>query len=590
MNCHRIETKEKVTSGRAPRIGVVLVVQTKRIRLGDLLVQKGLITEEHLMRALKEQKVRKTKLGETLISLGYVSEREIVDILTAQLDIEYVELRNMKLDKAAVYLINETVAKKYNLIPIGFAPDNPNCLRVAMSDPMDFMAMDDVAIITNMKIIPVLSTSSQIAFQIDRYFGRQSVIAVADQYKREQRQEEAAAVESANRADAAADRSPIVVMVRSIIEQAVRQRASDIHFEPMREGIRIRFRIDGNLVEAMSYDLSIYTAIIARLKIISGMDISEKRKPQDGRTTMEIDHVEYDVRVSSIPTVYGEKIVMRLTNKESLTRDKRELGLSDSDMKKFDQMLAHPHGIILVTGPTGSGKSTTLYTALSELNRETVNIVTVEDPVEANIEGVNQIQVNTKADMTFASALRSILRQDPDIIMIGEIRDPETAEIAVQASITGHLVCSTLHTNSTSASIARLLNMGIESYLIADALVGIVAQRLVRRLCSCKREREATPAEKAELGVPEEETFMINEPAGCQICSHTGYLGRIGVYEMMPITPALRWAIVKMQPSSKIKEIAVREGMNTLRESTVQLVKEGVTSMEEMRKIACEED
>lgn len=567
------------------------MVQMKRIRLGDVLVQKGLITEDQLMKALKEQKLRKTKLGETLISLGYVSEKEIVDILTAQLGIEYVELRNMKLDEAAVFLINEAVAKKYNLIPIGFDKERPNCLRVAMSDPMDFMALDDVAIITNCKIIPVLSTSSQISFQIDRYFGRQSVIAVADQYKREQgRDELAAAKETMNRIDAVTDQSPIVVMVRSIIEQAVRQRASDIHFEPMREGIRIRFRIDGNLVEAMSYDLSIYTAIIARLKIISGMDISEKRKPQDGRTTLVIDHVEYDVRVSSLPTVYGEKIVMRLTNKESLTRDKRELGLNGSDMRKFDQMLAHPHGILLVTGPTGSGKSTTLYTALSELNRENVNIVTVEDPVEANIEGVNQIQVNPKADMTFASALRSILRQDPDIIMIGEIRDPETAEIAVQASITGHLVCSTLHTNNTSASIARLLNMGVESYLIADALVGIVAQRLVRRLCSCKREREATEAEKLELGVPEDEPLTVCEPGRCQLCSHTGYHGRIGVYEMMPITPKLRWAIVKMQPSSKVKEIAVSEGMNTLRESAIQLVKKGITSLEEMRKIACEED
>lgn len=565
------------------------VATNKRIRLGDLLVQKGPITEEQLMRALKEQRQRGTKLGETLISLGYVSERAIVKILCDQLHIEYVELRNMKLDEAAVYTINETVAKKYSLIPIGFDKDNPNMMRVAMSDPMDFMAIDDIAIITNFKIIPVLSTSSQIAFQIDRYFGRQSVIAVADQYKKEQGRDEAAR-DAARGEVSLTESSPIVVMVRSIIEQAVRQRASDIHFEPMRDGIRIRFRIDGNLVEAMSYDMSIYTAIIARLKIISGMDISEKRKPQDGRTTMDIDHVEYDVRVSSIPTVYGEKIVMRLTNKEKLTRDKRELGLSDDDMKRFDQMLAHPHGIILVTGPTGSGKSTTLYTALSELNRETVNIVTVEDPVEANIDGVNQIQVNPKADMTFASALRSILRQDPDIIMIGEIRDPETAEIAVQASITGHLVASTLHTNSTSASIARLLNMGIEPYLMADALVGVVAQRLVRKLCRCKRGREATAQEKEELGVNQDEVLTIYEPAGCQLCSQTGYFGRTAVYEMMPVTPELRWAITKMQPSSKVKEIAQREGMITLRGSAVRLVREGVTSLEEMKKIASEED
>lgn len=566
------------------------MAQIKRIRLGDILVQKGLITEEQLMRTLKEQRVRGTKLGETLISLGYVSERDIVDILCAQLHIEYVELRNIKLDETAVYLINETIAKKYNLIPIGFDKDNPNLLRVAMSDPMDIVAVDDVAIITNMKIQPVLSTSSQIAFQIDRYFGRQSVIAVADQYKKEQGIEDIARDAALAREEMATGQSPIVVMVRSIIEQAVRQRASDIHFEPMKDGIRIRFRIDGNLVEAMSYDMSIYTGIIARLKIISGMDISEKRKPQDGRMTMIIDHVEYDVRVSAIPTVYGEKVVMRLTNKENLTTDKRHLGLNDEDMKKFEFMLSHPHGILLVTGPTGSGKSTTLYTALSELNKETVNIVTVEDPVEANIEGVNQIQVNPKSDLTFASALRSILRQDPDIIMIGEIRDSETAEIAVQASITGHLVASTLHTNSTSASVSRLLNMGVESYLIADALVGIVAQRLVRKLCRCKTCREATLSEKAELGVREEEAQMIWEPSGCQLCGYTGYYGRTGVYEMMPMSSALREAVVRRASSSEIKNIAVSEGMTTLRESAVKLVRAGTTSLQEMRKIACEED
>ena len=354
-------------------------------------------------------------------------------------------------------------------------------MRVAMSDPMDFMAIDVHCNYHEFQDYPVLSTSSQIAFQIDRYFGRQSVIAVADQYKKEQGRDEAAR-DAARGEVSLTESSPIVVMVRSIIEQAVRQRASDIHFEPMRDGIRIRFRIDGNLVEAMSYDMSIYTAIIARLKIISGMDISEKRKPQDGRTTMDIDHVEYDVRVSSIPTVYGEKIVMRLTNKEKLTRDKRELGLSDDDMKRFDQMLAHPHGIILVTGPTGSGKSTTLYTALSELNRETVNIVTVEDPVEANIDGVNQIQVNPKADMTFASALRSILRQDPDIIMVGETRDGETAGTSVRAAITGHMVLSTLHTNDAVSSIVRLEDMGVETYLVANSLVGLIAQRLLRKV------------------------------------------------------------------------------------------------------------
>lgn len=571
------------------------MAQVKRIRLGELLIQRRMITEEQLLKALEEQKVRGTKLGETLISLAYASENTIMDILSEKFHLDYAELRNMKLEEAAVFSVNETVAKKYNLIPIGFDKDSSDTLLVAMSDPMDFAALDDVAIITNKKIIPVLSTSSQISFQIDRYFGRQSVIAVADRYKKERSRDDSyryigAGADTLVRDEMSEGESPIIIMVRSIIEQAVRRRASDVHFEPMKEGIRIRFRVDGNLVEAMTYDRSIYRAIIARVKIISGMDISEKRKPQDGRTTIMIDHAEYDVRVSSIPTVYGEKIVMRLTNKESLTMDKENLGLNAADMKKFDFMLSHAHGIILVTGPTGSGKSTTLYTALSELNKETVNIVTVEDPVEANIEGVNQIQVNNRADMTFARALRSLLRQDPDIIMIGEIRDPETAEIAVQASITGHLVVSTLHTNSTSASVARLLNMGVESYLIGDALVGIIAQRLVRKLCRCKLEREATDTEKAELGINSGEPLKIGKTGGCPLCGYTGYYGRIGVYEMMPVSAALREAVVNKISSKRIKEIAVREGMTTLRENAVRLVKEGVTSVQEMHKIVCEED
>lgn len=566
------------------------MIQRQRIRLGDFLVSQELITDEQLEEALKEQKIRKTKLGETLISLGYVSEQKIVDILCEQLHLEYVELRKMKLDEAAVYTINEAMAKKYNLIPIGFASDNPNILRVAMSDPMDFVAIDDLEIVTNLRIAPVLSTRSQISFQIDRYFGKQSVIAVADEYKRELAQDTAAQTEETAREREENDNSPIVKMVRSIMEQAVRQRASDIHFEPLEDGIRIRFRIDGNLVEAMSYDTSIFTPLISRVKIISGMDIAEKRKPQDGRTSIMVDHVEYDVRVSALPTVYGEKIVMRLTDKVGLMRDKKDLGLRDDELTVFEKMLSRPHGIILVTGPTGSGKSTTLYTALSELNNENVNIVTVEDPVEAIIPGVNQIQVNPKADLTFANALRSILRQDPDIIMIGEIRDPETAEIAVQASITGHLVVSTLHTNSTSASIARLMNMGVESYLIADALVGVVAQRLCRRLCTCKRGRKATEREKEELGVNVKEDLTIYEPNGCPLCSHTGYYGRIGVYELMNISQTLRDMVARMESASVIKEQAVAEGMKTLRKSAVQLVLEGITSLAEMYKIACEED
>ena len=322
------------------------------------------------------------------------------------------------------------------------------------------------------------------------------------------------------------------------------------------------------MYEKITYNIKLLPAIVARLKIIGGMDISEKRKPQDGRITTFVDGREYDIRVSILPTVYGEKTVMRITNKNALTRDKKELGFCDADLRTFDHILKNPHGIILVTGPTGSGKSTTLYTALSELNTEYVNIITVEDPVEANLDGINQVQVNTKAELTFASALRSILRQDPDIIMIGEIRDQETAAIAVQASITGHLVVSTLHTNSAASSITRLEDMGIESYLIADSVIGVIAQRLVRRLCPvCKEAREATVEEKEFMGQDVDKKITLYEPCGCAKCDNTGYKGRIGVYEIMTMTPALKTMISKREGAERIKEQAMQEGFSTATDS-----------------------
>ena len=362
----------------------------------------------------------------------------------------------------------------------------------------------------------------------------------AQEYARERKEREQKNAEAEEATSKDVNNSPVVLLVNSIIEQAARLRASDIHIEALENKVRVRYRIDGALYEKAAYSIHLLSAIITRLKIIGGMDISEKRKPQDGRITMEIDKIEYDIRVSNLPTVYGEKCVMRIASKEGFNIDKSKLGLTPADLKVFDDILKNPHGIILVTGPTGSGKSTTLYTALSELNTEDVNIITVEDPVEANIDGINQVQVNNKANLTFATALRSILRQDPDIIMIGEIRDGETAEIAVRASITGHLVVSTLHTNSTASSVARLEDMGIESYLIADSLVGIIAQRLVRKLCDCKMPKEASAAEKEMLGVNPDEPFTIYEPCGCKLCNGTGYYGRLGIYEIMKITPSIK--------------------------------------------------
>ena len=564
-----------------------------KIRLGDCLVQKGMITEEQLSEALVKQKENGTKLGETIVEMGYVSENDMIDVLVEQLGIEYVDVRKIKVDENAARLLKEDFMRKNGLIPIAFDELLPNVIRVAMADPMDIIAIDDISIITNMQVAPVLSTKGQINMAIDKIFGATQAMQAAEQYRkeRERDREKAGLNMDEEEGDSELDNSPIVQLVRSILEQGVRRRASDIHIEALEFQVRVRFRIDGALVQVMTYDIDLLPAIVARIKIIGGMDISEKRKPQDGRIAMTVDRRDYDVRVSILPTINGEKVVMRLTSKENLTRDKKNLGFSEEELEKFDRILKNPHGIILVTGPTGSGKSTTLYTALSELNTEDVNIITVEDPVEANMEGINQVHVNEKAGLTFASALRSILRQDPDIIMIGEIRDGETAGIAVKAAITGHLVVSTLHTNGTASTVTRLVDMGMESYLIGDALVGVIAQRLVRRLCpECKRLVYATEDEKRLLGVTTPGDLPIYEPVGCEACGDTGYHGRIGVYEIMPVTNDLRIKIAAGARADEIKEQAVSEGMNTLSVSAAKLCVQGVTSFKEALKIAYESE
>ncbi len=564
-----------------------------KIRLGDCLVQKGMITEEQLSEALVKQKENGTKLGETIVELGYVSENDMIDVLVEQLGIEYVDVRKIKVDENAARLLKEDFMRKNGLIPIAFDELLPNVIRVAMADPMDIIAIDDISIITNMQVDPVLSTKGQINMAIDKIFGATQAMQAAEQYRkeRERDREKAGLNMDEEEGDSELDNSPIVQLVRSILEQGVRRRASDIHIEALEFQVRVRFRIDGALVQVMTYDIDLLPAIVARIKIIGGMDISEKRKPQDGRIAMTVDRRDYDVRVSILPTINGEKVVMRLTSKENLTRDKKNLGFSEEELEKFDRILKNPHGIILVTGPTGSGKSTTLYTALSELNTEDVNIITVEDPVEANMEGINQVHVNEKAGLTFASALRSILRQDPDIIMIGEIRDGETAGIAVKAAITGHLVVSTLHTNGTASTVTRLVDMGMEPYLIGDALVGVIAQRLVRRLCpECKRLVYATEDEKRLLGVTTPGDLPIYEPVGCEACGDTGYHGRIGVYEIMPVTNDLRIKIAAGARADEIKEQAVSEGMNTLSVSAAKLCVQGVTSFKEALKIAYESE
>ncbi|MBE5962864.1 MAG: type II secretion system protein GspE [Lachnospiraceae bacterium] len=559
----------------------------KKKRLGDMLIEENVITSEQLDEALKKQKIEKKKLGTILIEMGFTKEKDIAVAIQKQLGLDFVVLAGLRIREDILRLISDSsILKKHVMMPFAFREDQSNTLYVAMSDPLDYIAQDDMAIITNMEIQPVVATMTDILATIDRYYGSAEAQAVAEQYTRE-RETQNKTEETVAEVDSNA---PIVKLVRTIIEQAVRQRASDIHIEPLETRIRVRYRVDGVLLEIGSYPIDMLAAITTRVKIIGGMDIAEKRRPQDGRITQIVDRMEYDVRVSALPTVFGEKIVMRLTSKMTLSRDKKLLGFSDEELMKFDKMLANPHGIILVTGPTGSGKSTTLYTAVSELNTSEVNIITVEDPVEANIDGVNQVQVNPKADLTFASALRSILRQDPDIIMIGEIRDVETASIAVTASITGHLVVSTVHTNSAASTITRLVDMGIEPYLLADSVVGVIAQRLVRRLCHCKTCRKADTLEKQLLGIPDEEDITIYEPRGCTECNDTGYKGRIGVYEIMPVTNELKRKITKNASIEEIEETALLEGMQTLKMSAARYVLEGVTSIKELRKIVYAND
>lgn len=566
-----------------------MAIRGMKKRIGDMLIEENLITQEQLDKALKLAKESGKKIGETLVENGMTTDADIMNALSRQLSIAIVSLIGVKIPEEMIGLVDAEVLRKHRMVPLGYFQGNMNVIQLAMVDPMDMTAIDDFTIITNLQVEPVLALPNEIMLTLDRYFGNHETMEAAQKYADERKKIEKAQQDTEY--EDSVSNSPIVKLVNSMIEQAARQRASDIHIEALEQMVRVRFRIDGSLYEKFTYDIHLLPAIIARLKIIGGMDISEKRKPQDGRITYVVDHVEYDIRASILPTVYGEKCVMRLAQKKMLTKDKSELGFNEMEMKQFDNILKNPNGIILVTGPTGSGKSTTLYTALSELNKEDVNIITVEDPVEANIDGINQVQTNVKAELTFASALRSILRQDPDIIMIGEIRDTETAQIAVQASITGHLVVSTLHTNSSASTLTRLMDMGIESYLLADSMVGVIAQRLVRRLCpACKQTYEASTDEKRLLGAPTDEPLTIYKPCGCERCNGIGYKGRIGVYEIMTITPAIRHVISKRGSAEEIKDVALSEGMHTLRMSASRMVMEGITSFSEMIKVSFDND
>ena len=549
-------------------------------------MEQGLLSAAQAGALRAEAQSSHRSVRELVSEKGLVPDDRLLDALSAVSRIPTIRLYEHAIPLDVRQLVRPDLLRSFVMIPFAFDPEDAGTLYVAMNDPMNMKGRDLIAVASKCRIRPFLADTSDILLSIDRYYGTDEMQEAAELYTQaseiDRSVEEQIMQEDVNS-------SPVVMLVTSLVEQAVRQRASDIHVEAEPDRVRVRFRVDGVLFTSASYDLRLQNAIVARIKVISGLDISEKRKPQDGRFTAVVDHREYEVRVSTLPTVYGEKCVLRLNQKKALTRTKKALGLSDEEIETFDRILRNPNGIVLVTGPTGSGKSTTLYAALNELNSDMVNIVTVEDPVEANLEGINQVQVNPKANLTFANALRSILRQDPDIIMIGEIRDGETAAIAVQAAITGHLVVSTLHTNDTASSVTRLLDMGVESYLIADSVVGIIAKRLVRCLCpQCKRLHSLLPheLEYLELTPEQAKTAQVYEPVGCQRCNGTGFFDRTGVYEMMEINPDLRHMIARRSSTDDLRDTAMAAGMKTLRQSARRLVLEGVTTIQEMQRIS----
>ena len=552
-------------------------MKKSNVKLGELLLYSNKITKEQLKNALEEQKATGKKLGEVLVNAGYVTDNDIMEVLEFQLGIPHVDLENYLIQPEIVLEIPENIARRYDLIAID---KKNNYLIVAMADPLNFFAIDDMKIFTKFEIQPVIAPREIILKNIDKFYRKESTEKMLKEFKDSYEVDSGDKLEEDELLEVAS--APIVKLINSIIEQAVDMRASDIHIEPYAEDIRVRFRIDGDLHEIMKLSSSSLSAIVTRIKIIGKMNIAEKRIPQDGRVETKINGKEIDIRISTIPTVYGEKIVLRLLDRSNFMFSKSELGFNERNLKAFDKILTQPYGIILVTGPTGSGKTTTLYATLKELNEIEKNIITVEDPVEYKLDGINQVQVNPKAGLTFASGLRSILRQDPDIIMVGEIRDSETAEIAVRAAITGHLVLSTLHTNDSASSVVRLIDMGIEPYLVSSAVIGVISQRLVKELCpNCKIPYEASYSEKSLLGLDTNENITLYRPKGCNKCNN-GYKGRRAVHEVMIVNESIRQLIDNGASIDELRIAAEKQGMISLLEDSVNLALNGRTTVEEV--------
>ncbi|WP_252214951.1 MULTISPECIES: type II/IV secretion system protein [unclassified Clostridium] len=556
-------------------------------RLGNILINAGKITSYQLQEALKSQKILGKKLGEILVDSNIITEEEIIESIEQQTGIKKVDLNTINFDNKSIAIIPKNLCNKYSLIPFGF--DN-NKIKVAMSDPLNIYAIDDVVISTGFEIEAFISKKNDIKKFIEIYYSSQQVSMAAQQLAKESSESKKNNIVNIEEIDDVKN-APVVKMVEYLFKNSIEMNASDIHIEPFENEIRIRYRIDGQLQPINILNIDSLGPLITRIKILAGLNIAEKRIPQDGRIIVRIGEKDVDLRVSVLPVVYGEKVVIRILNTSNYNVSKDKLGINEKNLKKIDKIISNPYGIVLVTGPTGSGKSTTLYSILSELNSNNVNIVTVEDPVEYTLPGVNQVNVNTKAGLTFASGLRSILRQDPDIVMIGEIRDNETAEIAIKAAITGHLVLSTLHTNDAPSSIIRLIDMGIKPYLVSTSVVGILAQRLVRKVCDkCKVYYEASKYEKEILGINKNEDLKLYKASGCGYCNNTGYSGRLGVYEVMEITRSHREAINAGANSDILKDISLKNGMTTLGMECRELVVKGVTTITELATISLLKD
>ena len=571
-------------------------------RLGDVLVKQGLLTTAELDRALEHQRRNGGRLGTTLTDLGFVDDLAIVQALSKQYDVPAVDIKNTEIDAEAVRLVPLQVAIRYQVLPLKRVGTS---LTIAISDPTNIMALDEIKFMTGLRVEPVIAAEADIRESIENYYGNEQSLelqkvydelaAEGEEYELEVSQEEDVDLGELQKSS---EEAPIIKLVNIILAEAIRQGASDIHVEPYEKEFRVRYRIDGVLYITMNPPLKFRDALISRIKIMASLDISERRLPQDGRIKMRINQAgrrkEIDLRVSTLPTLFGEKVVMRILDPGKLPKDLTQLGFEEESLRRFQKAASRPYGMILVTGPTGSGKSSTLYTALNNRNQPDVNIMTAEDPVEFNFPGINQVHTKEQVGLTFAAALRSFLRQDPDIVMVGEIRDFETAEIAIKAAQTGHLVFSTLHTNDAPSTINRLINMGVERYLVSSSVTLICAQRLVRRNCTeCSEPVETPSGVLVDLGFPQRlvkrNGIVPQRGVGCSKCNESGYKGRIGLYEVMEVTVSLRDLILKDATTDQIRDQARLEGMITLRESGLNKIKAGITTIEEvLRETALE--